>query len=200
MEILVQQERAMSIPGGGGFPGGGGLPGGRGGGPPKSPEPPAPAAQPVDIEFTPTPPPERIEPPPPAALDIDFSGGPLRAPNLPKIETPKKGRKRKKSKPATPKPRAMALQVSGDIDKVEVLAGKAVVFEYIYGILGLLLGATGLILGALLCLNGVVGSTSWTMKVLGAESEINDALPGVVFAVVGFFMVWVTKPKVRLKK
>jgi len=93
----------------------------------------------------------------------------------------------------------MSVEVMGR-NKIEVLAGKAVLFEYIYAWAGLVLGGLGLVLGAVLCLNGVVGSTSWTMKVLGAESQINDAIPGVVFALIGFFFVWATKPKVRLKQ
>ncbi len=49
-----------------------------------------------------------------------------------------------------------------------------------------------------MCLNGVAGSTSWTAKVLGLESNLNDAAPGVVLFLVGMFMVFITKPKVRV--
>jgi hypothetical protein len=174
------------FPGGGSFPGGGGLPGGGGGklpGPPKLPTP-SPIAQPVQIEFTP-------EPAKPGAVSIELTPP---VPGPPPVDE-----EGKLVAPTPSKPVAMAVQVKG-VDKIEVLAGRAVVFEYIYGVLGLLIGVTAVILGAVMCLNGVVGNTSWTMKVLGAESQINDALPGVIFALIGFFLVRVTKPQVRLKR
>ena len=79
------------------------------------------------------------------------------------------------------------------------LIDRAIKLEYLYGMLGLVLGLASIIGGVILCLNGVTGSTSWTAKLLGLESQINDAVPGVVLFIVGLFMIWVTKPKVRLK-
>jgi len=79
------------------------------------------------------------------------------------------------------------------------LIGTAIWGEYIYGILGLVLGLSSIIGGIVLGLHGVAGSTSWTAEVLGLKSTINDAAPGVVLFIVGLFMVWVTKPKVRLR-
>jgi hypothetical protein len=65
--------------------------------------------------------------------------------------------------------------------------------------LGLILGLAAIIGGVILGLNGVAGSTSWTTKLLGLESQINDAAPGVVLFIVGLFMIWATKPTVRMK-
>lgn len=79
----------------------------------------------------------------------------------------------------------------------EVL-GDAVKQEYQYGKLGLILGLATIIGGIILGLNGVAGSTSWTAKLLGLESKINDAAPGVVLFVVGIFFVYITKPRVKL--
>jgi len=81
----------------------------------------------------------------------------------------------------------------------ERLLADAIKGEYSYGKLGLILGVSSIIGGIVLGLNGVAGSTSWTAKLLGLESSINDAAPGVVLFVVGLFMVWVTKPRVKLK-
>ena len=78
------------------------------------------------------------------------------------------------------------------------LLNQAVKWEYIYGILGLVLGLTSIIGGIVLGLNGVAGSTSWTAKVLGLESSINDAAPGVVLFIVGVCMVFLTKPKIKM--
>jgi hypothetical protein len=79
------------------------------------------------------------------------------------------------------------------------IVASAVRGEYIYGIFGLTLGICSIFGGVAMGLHGVAGSTSWTAKVLGLSSTINDAAPGVVLFVVGLFMVWVTKPRVKLK-
>ena len=79
------------------------------------------------------------------------------------------------------------------------LVAEAIKGEYSYGKLGLILGLASIVGGIILGLNGVAGSTSWTAKLLGLESKINDAAPGVVLFVVGLFMVWVTKPRVKMK-
>lgn len=80
-----------------------------------------------------------------------------------------------------------------------VLLGHAIKGEYAYGMLGLLLGLASIIGGIILGLNGVAGSTSWTASVLGLKSQVNDAAPGVVLFIVGVFMVYITKPRVKLK-
>lgn len=74
-----------------------------------------------------------------------------------------------------------------------------VALEYAYGALGLVLGLACVLGGCVLGLNGVAGSTSWTASFLGAESQLNDAAPGVVLFIVGVFLVWITKPKVKAK-
>ena len=81
----------------------------------------------------------------------------------------------------------------------ERLIAKAIREEYRYARFGLILGMASIIGGIILGLNGVAGSTSWTAKLLALESNINDAAPGVVLFLVGLFMVWATKPKVKLK-
>ena len=76
--------------------------------------------------------------------------------------------------------------------------GQVVAGEYAYARMGLPLGPACIIGGVVLGLNGVAGSTSWTASVLGLESNINDAAPGVVLFIVGVFFVWITKPKVKI--
>jgi hypothetical protein len=79
------------------------------------------------------------------------------------------------------------------------LLSEAVRGEYGYAKCGLVLGLASIIGGLILCLNGVVGTTSWTAKLLGLESQINDAAPGVVLFIVGIFYVFITRPKVKMK-
>ena len=73
-------------------------------------------------------------------------------------------------------------------------------FHLIYSLSGLVLGFACVLGGIVLCLHGVVGSTSWTAKFLSAESNISDAAPGVVLFVVGLFVVWVTRFSVKVQK
>lgn len=90
-------------------------------------------------------------------------------------------------------------EITEDRSHSAEILSKAVTGEYLYAILGLILGLAAIVGGIILGLHGVAGHTSWTAKVLGFESSINDAAPGVVLFVVGVFLVWITKPKVRLK-
>ena len=79
------------------------------------------------------------------------------------------------------------------------LIAAAIRGEYIYGTLGIFLGLSCILGGIVLGLRGVTGSTSWTAKLLGLESSISDAAPGVVLFIVGIFLVWITKPKIKMK-
>ncbi|ENF8746773.1 hypothetical protein ABRI18_000339 [Vibrio fluvialis] len=73
-------------------------------------------------------------------------------------------------------------------------------YELINAILGQFLGLVCILGGVALFFNGVAGSTSWTAKILGAESTITDAAPGVVLFIVGLFFVVVTRYKFVHKK
>jgi hypothetical protein len=80
----------------------------------------------------------------------------------------------------------------------ETVIRGAVLGEYIYAIIGQVLGFSTVIGGIILALHGVSGHTSWTAKLFGFESSINDAAPGVVLFIVGIFLVFITRPKVKL--
>jgi hypothetical protein len=73
-------------------------------------------------------------------------------------------------------------------------------YQLIYSLSGLILGLICIIGGIFLFLNGIVGSTSWTAKVLGAESNISDVAPGAVLFIVGLFIVLITRFKIKVKK
>lgn len=74
----------------------------------------------------------------------------------------------------------------------------ALQLKFAYAIGGLVVGVICILGGLVLFLNGVAGSTSWTAEFLGARSQINDAAPGAIFAIVGLFLVFVTRLKVKL--
>lgn len=77
---------------------------------------------------------------------------------------------------------------------------EATKYQLIYSIGGLFLGFASIIGGIVLFLHGVTGSTSWTAKILGAESQVSDAAPGVVLFIVGIFLVLITRFVVRVKR
>ncbi|MHB8987927.1 MAG: hypothetical protein ACYC6S_04000 [Desulfobulbia bacterium] len=72
--------------------------------------------------------------------------------------------------------------------------------QLLYSIGGLILGVVCMIGGIVLFLNGVTGATSWTAKLLGAESQFSDAAPGAVLFIVGLFIVLITKYVFNVKK
>jgi len=94
--------------------------------------------------------------------------------------------------------RAEAKGVTGsashDIVKIAVQG------EYRYAMAGLVLGLATILGGVVLGLHGIAGKTSWTAKLLGLESNLTDAPPGVVLFIVGVFLIYATRPKVKLEK
>lgn len=83
--------------------------------------------------------------------------------------------------------------------KDEQIWQKVLVCQLIYSLTGLFLGLVSIIGGIVLFLNGVLGSTSWAASMLGASGDISDAAPGSVLFIVGLFIVFVTRFKIKLK-
>lgn len=67
--------------------------------------------------------------------------------------------------------------------------------ELFYSLSGLVVGLVCILGGIILFLNGIVGATSWTAKILGAESTVSDAAPGALLFIVGMFCVFITRYK-----
>jgi hypothetical protein len=76
----------------------------------------------------------------------------------------------------------------------------AIRYQFIYSTLGLSLGLMCMILGTLLFFNGIGGSTSWTAKIMGADSKISDAAPGALLFSVGLFSVSITRFGIKIQK
>lgn len=81
------------------------------------------------------------------------------------------------------------------IDK-ELIA-QSMRYKFIYSMAGLFLGLVSMLGGIVLFLNGVVGSTSWTAKIIGNESTLSDAGPGAVLFIVGLFVIIVTRYRAK---
>ncbi|MBU1225537.1 MAG: hypothetical protein KKA22_09195 [Gammaproteobacteria bacterium] len=73
-------------------------------------------------------------------------------------------------------------------------------YQFIYSIVGLVLGLVCIIGGMVLFFAGVTGSINWTAKVGNAESTLANGSPGIVLFLVGLFVVWVSRFSVTLKK
>lgn len=70
-------------------------------------------------------------------------------------------------------------------------------YQLFYSMAGLLLGLASVVGGIYLFIQGVSGQTDWTLKILGSESNIVQATPGVILFIVGLFMVFVTRYKYK---
>ncbi|MEI6294122.1 MAG: hypothetical protein WCP36_10585 [Methanomicrobiales archaeon] len=68
-----------------------------------------------------------------------------------------------------------------------------------YSKYGLIAGIICVVFGVALFLLGVTGAIDWSLKVGGAESTLTNAAPGVVLAVIGFLIIFVTKPSISVK-
>jgi len=73
-------------------------------------------------------------------------------------------------------------------------------YQFVYSLSGLVLGLVCILGGVVLFLNGIVGTTSWTARLLGAESSVTDAAPGAVLFIVGLFMVYVTRFTIKVRR
>jgi hypothetical protein len=69
--------------------------------------------------------------------------------------------------------------------------------KFVYSVIGLVVGLACILTGLVLGLAGVTGHTTFTASLLGLSTNLTDAAPGVVVFVVGIFMVWITKFKVK---
>ena len=84
---------------------------------------------------------------------------------------------------------------------IDVNVGKQIArYQLIYSLSGLILGLACVGGGLVLSLRGITGSASWTGKVLGLESVLSDAAPGVVLFILGLFVVYVTRFSISIGK
>jgi len=72
--------------------------------------------------------------------------------------------------------------------------------QLFYSLAGLALGVVCILGGIWLFYAGITGEISWTLSILGAESNLADAAPGGLLFVVGLFVVFVTRYTYKVKK
>ncbi len=83
--------------------------------------------------------------------------------------------------------------IAGGRDVVDDIHRLGLKLKFAYSVCGLFLGFTAIIVGGVLALYGALGKTSFVAKMIGFETNLTDAPPGVVLFVVGLFMVRFTK-------
>jgi hypothetical protein len=72
--------------------------------------------------------------------------------------------------------------------------------QLIYSIIGLVVGLLMALGGVGLFLNGIAGDVSWTVNVLGLESQLSDTGPGAILFVVGLVVVFTTRYVFKVSK
>ena len=75
----------------------------------------------------------------------------------------------------------------------------AIILQGLYSILGLVVGVIFLIGGLLLLLSGIGGSSHFVAQILGAKFDVTDATVGVICAVLGCIVIFVTRFEVRIQ-
>jgi hypothetical protein len=107
----------------------------------------------------------------------------------------------KKTSVSTPTPEAQTTPetsspVSQVVDPRLVFVS---IFQLVYSVAALLLGLLCVVVGATLSLNSVGGNVTWSLNLAGASSKLSSAPQGVVLFVVGLFVVWVGRFRVKFK-
>lgn len=75
----------------------------------------------------------------------------------------------------------------------------AIVLQGLYSILGLIVGVVFLTGGLLLLLSGIGGSSHFIAEILGAKVDVTDATAGLICAVLGGLVIFVTRFEVRIQ-
>ena len=80
-------------------------------------------------------------------------------------------------------------------DKLEKISGD----QLTYSLAGLIVGVICVLIGGMLFFGGITGSTTWTAKMVGIESNLSDAAPGGLLFVVGLAVIVATKFGVTIR-
>jgi hypothetical protein len=76
---------------------------------------------------------------------------------------------------------------------------KALRYQFIYSVLGLILGLLFLIAGFILLLHGVAGNTkTWTASLPGFHSTASNVPAGIMLVLVGLYALYITRFKIKV--
>ena len=82
---------------------------------------------------------------------------------------------------------------SGDGD------GLAVRIQFIYAMAGLVVGIVFLVGGIPLLLSGILWSSHFIATVVGGKIDVSDAPTGLILAVLGALIIWVSGYRIELR-
>jgi hypothetical protein len=77
---------------------------------------------------------------------------------------------------------------------------KALGYQFIWSLCGLILGLACIVGGILLLNQGITGYTNWIINFLGLKSNVVGASPGVILFIVGLSIGWITRYKINIKR
>ena len=84
--------------------------------------------------------------------------------------------------------------------KTSHLWKRVALFQMIYSMTGLLAGLICIIIGMIPFINGYLGTSSITAKIIGSEININDTAPGGILFAVGLLVIYITKFNIKTIK
>lgn len=89
-------------------------------------------------------------------------------------------------------------ELTFDLNTPDDVAKKALHYNSIYALAGLGAGIIVAIFGFALILLGFSGTVTWKLSDSGFSSDIQTGSVGVVFAIIGMFIIWLTRNKVTI--
>lgn len=81
----------------------------------------------------------------------------------------------------------------------EIILKRTTLYQFIYSILGWLLGFSCVVGGILLFFYGISGNSDMKGAVGGFNITVTNAAPGTILFIIGIFVVWVTRFKIKVK-
>jgi hypothetical protein len=92
----------------------------------------------------------------------------------------------------SPAPRSPAISKN----QADNSAASRLPFQFLYSLIGLILGIVSAVGGIMLLVRGFAGSTSWSASVLGLRGDqISDTVPGAILIAFGIFLIFITRIK-----
>ncbi len=98
-------------------------------------------------------------------------------------------------KPKTTRFRIRSVELPADGGKAGIIA---MISQPIYSFLGLVFGSGFMLGGIVLCLTGYAGSSHFVADFLGHKIDLSGASAGVIPALFGVFIIYITKFKVKI--
>ena len=96
---------------------------------------------------------------------------------------------------------ALNIEGSPDVDNSAIddrYIERIVAKEYRYAILGLIFGIIFAVCGLVLTVFSIAGKSSLTASLSELKIDVQDAAPGVIGIIVGFLIIYATRPSVNL--